>query len=375
MIHLNTAGAGLPAPGVFAAMTAYLDAEAAAGPYEAEDAHADALHRRVYASVAALVGADPAEVALFASATDAWCRVVCHLRVPADARFWVTPYEYAGNLIALQRLADRTGATIEVVPALPGGDLDLDWMRAELDERVALVSVVHMPSGMGVVLPVEEVGALLAGSNAVYVVDACQTVGQLPVDVAAIGCHALTGAGRKFLCGPRGSGFAYVRRDLWDRVVPPFHDLHVATVDSLRTHRLTVDTAARFETAERNAAVVLGLLAAADHRLAHPDTVPAGVFEALLDTVTAVPGVVAHAPGSRRAGIVSFVHEDCPPARIRAAAAAAGINVWVGTGAHTPAYYPAAGVESFVRVSVHHYNTIEDVAAFGRVLHDVLART
>jgi len=374
MIHLNTAGAGLPAPGVLAAMTSYLDAEAAMGPYEAEDAHADALHRQVYAGVAALVGADQAEVALFPSATDAWCRVVCHLRVPAGARFWITPYEYAGNLIALQQLADRTGATIEVVPALPGGDIDLDWMRAQLDERVALVSVVHMPSGMGVVQPAEQVGALLAGSAAVYIVDACQTVGQLPVDVAAIGCHALTAAGRKFLCGPRGSGFAYLRRDLWDRVELPFHDLHVATVDSLRTHRLTVDTAARFETAERNAAVLLGLKAAVEHRLAHPGSAPAGVFEALLDTVAAVPGVVAHTPGSRLAGIVSFVHEDVPPARIRSAAAEAGVNVWVGTGAHTPVYYPAAGVESFVRVSVHHHNTVDDVAALGRVLRDVVGR-
>jgi selenocysteine lyase/cysteine desulfurase len=261
-----------------------------------------------------------------------------------------------------------------VIPVLANGDLDLDWMRAELDERVALVSVVHMPSGMGVVVPVEQVGALLAGSAAVYIVDACQTVGQLPVDVAAIGCHALTAAGRKFLCGPRATGFAYVRRDLWDRIDLPFHDLHAATVDSLRTHRVTLDTAARFETSERNAAVVMGLLAAVEHRLSHPDGAAPEVFEALLDTVAGVPGVVPHAPGSRRGGIVSFVHERVEPARIRAAAAEAGINVWVGTGWHTPVYYTAAGVESFVRVSVHDYNTVEDVAALGRVLHRTCQR-
>lgn len=367
MIHLNTAGAGLPAPGVVEAVTGFLEAEAAAGPYEAEEAHADALGRRVYASVAALVGARPSEIALFGSATDAWCRVVCNLDLPAGGRIWITPYEYAGNLIALQRLAVRRGCTLEVIPVLPGGDLDLAWMRANADERLALVSLVHMPSGMGVVLPVEEVGALLAGSAAVYVVDACQTVGQLPVDVAAIGCHALTAAGRKFLCGPRGSGFAFVRPDVWDRVEPPFHDLHVAAAESLHEYRITTDTAARFETAERNAAVVLGLLAAADHR---PAGAPAEVFAALLEAIEREPGTRVHAPGSRRAGIVSFVDEHRTPQRIRTAMAAAGINVWVGTGAHTPMYYPAEGVDTFVRVSVHHYNTVADVDAFARTLRE-----
>jgi selenocysteine lyase/cysteine desulfurase len=372
-IHLNTAGAGIPAPAVPGVMADYLALEAEMGPYEAEASRAADLTGRVYARLAELVGARAEEIALFGSATDAWCRVVCHLDIPVRSRIWLTPHEYAGNLIALQRLARDRRAILEVIPTLPDGELDLGWMQANLDERVALVSLVHMPSGAGVILPVEKVGALLADSAAVYVVDACQTVGQLPVDVAAIGCHLLTAAGRKFLRGPRGSGFAYIRADLWDRINLRFHDLHVAEAQSLHSHRVTSDTAARFETAERNNAVVLGLLAAAEHALANPAGPAPEVVDALLAAVTETPGNRLLGPGHGRAGIVSFVHDRCTADQIRAGLTEDGINGWVALGSHTPLYLAAAGVNRFVRTSVHHYNTLEDIRAFRRSLHRVIS--
>lgn len=371
-VHLNTAGAGIPAPAVPAVMADHLVAEAELGPYEAEARRAEDLEQRVYARLAELVGARREEIALFGSATDAWCRIVGQLDLPAGGRLWVTPYEYAGNLIALQRLAVRRGCVLEVVPTLPGGDLDLDWFAANLDDRVALVSLTHMPSGMGTVLPVAEVGALLAGSAAVYVVDACQTVGQLTVDVSAIGCHLLTAAGRKFLRGPRGSGFAFVRPDLWPMIDPVQHDLHVAEVESLRDHRVTVDTAARFETAERNSAVVLGLLAAADHALTDGGPAAPEVYDALVSAVRETPGTRLLAPGTRRAGILSFVHESCSPERLRDGLADDGVSVWVGVGAHTPLWLTASGIDRFVRTSVHHYNTPAEIEKFRSALRRVL---
>ncbi|MFE0020199.1 aminotransferase class V-fold PLP-dependent enzyme [Amycolatopsis sp. NPDC059021] len=371
-VHLNTAGAGLPAPGVLDAMSEYLAAEAALGPYEAEASREEDLTRTVYQRLARLIGASPDEVALFGSATDAWCRAVCTLELPAGSRIWTGPYEYAGNLIALQELCRRRRCTLEVVPALPGGDLDLDWMRAELDERVALVSMVYLPSGMGVVQPVAEIGALLRDSAAVYVVDACQAVGQLPIDVATIGCHVLTAAGRKFLRGPRGSGFGYLRRDLWPRIRPPFHDLHVAEVRSRDEYDVDRGRAIQFETAERSNAVVLGLLAAAEHALSTPDGATAEVYDALVAAVAEIPGTVLLAPGENRAGILSFVHDRVTPDAIRDGLAAHGVTAWVGVGAHTPLYLPGAGVDRFVRTSVHHYTTLEQIAVFRAALRTVL---
>lgn len=374
-VHLNTAGAGLPAPGVVAAMTEQLALEAELGPYEAEQRRARELTSSVYARVAELVGADADEIALFASATDAWCRMVCQLPVPPGGRIWVTRYEYAGNLIALQRIAAIKDCRLEVIPCLPDGGLDLDWIRVNLDERVLLVSVVHMPSGSGVVLPVEEVGALLAArSGAVYIVDACQTVGQLPVDVRAIGCHALTAAGRKFLRGPRGSGFGYLRADLRNRIEPDWYDLHGAEATSLHEHHVTVQTAARFETAERSNAAVLGLLAAAEFALKGPGGPAADVKAALLDAVITTPGIRLLAPRPVPSAIVSFVHERCPAERIVAGLAADGVTGWVAHGSHTPLYLAADGISEFVRTSVHHYTSVADIELFRRSLRGVIDR-
>jgi selenocysteine lyase/cysteine desulfurase len=372
-VHLNTAGAGLPAPGVLAAMTGQLELEAELGPYEAEQLRAKDLTQTVYARLAELIGADADEIALFASATDAWCRTVCQLRIPPGSRLWVTRYEYAGNLIALQRIAKARGGRLEVIPCLPDGELDLDWIRASLDERVVLVSVVHMPSGAGVTLPVAEVGALLAAGSglAVYIVDACQTVGQLPVDVRAIGCHALTGAGRKFLRGPRGSGFAYLRADLRRRIEPGWYDLHVAEARSLHEYRVTDQSAARFETAERSNAILLGLLTAAEYTLTGPGGPAAEVKAALLDAVMTTPGIRLLAPRPRPSAIVSFVHERCPAARIVAGLAAHGVTGWVGHGDHTPLYLAKDGVAEFVRTSVHHYTSVADIELFRRSLRQV----
>jgi len=371
-VHMNTAGAGLPAPGVLAAMTGQLTLEAELGPYEAEQLRAKELTSTVYAKLAELTGARADEIALFGSATDAWCRTVCQLRIPPGSRLWVTRYEYAGNLIALQRIARAKGCELEVIPSLPDGELDLDWVRASLDERVAVVSAVHMPSGAGVVLPVAEVGALLAaGSDAAYIVDACQTVGQLPVDVRAIGCHALTGAGRKFLRGPRGSGFAYLSAALRNRVEPAWYDLHVAEARSLREHQVTDRTAAAFETAERSNAIVLGLLAATEYTLHGPGGPAAEVQAALLDAVITTPGIRLLAPRPVPAAIVSFVHERCPAERIVAGLAADGITGWVAHGAHTPLYLAAEGVSEFVRTSVHHYTSAADIELFRRSLRRV----
>lgn len=372
-IHLNSAGAGLPAPGVVEVMTRYLDEEAERGPYETEAAHAAELEGQVYAAVAGLLNAPADEVALFGSATDAWARIVCHLDLPPGSRIWTTPYEYAGSLIGLQNLARRLGSTVEVVPTRPDGDLDLAWMRRNLDDRVGLVSMVHVPSGVGIVLPVQEVGALLAGSGAVYAVDACQSVGQLPVDVAAIGCHVLSGAGRKFLRGPRGTGFAYVSRSIWDRVHPPFHDLHVAEVESLTAYRVTADRAARFETSERNGAVVVGLLTALEFAGPKPVGAAPEVLGALLDAVAELPGAQLLAPGTRQAGIVSFTHDTVPADRIRDGLAAAGVTGWAAWGSHTPLHLAANGVDRFVRLSVHHYTTPADVAFAARALRRTAA--
>ncbi|MFF8940349.1 aminotransferase class V-fold PLP-dependent enzyme [Streptomyces paradoxus] len=371
LIHLNTAGAGLMPDAVRAAMEECIAREAATGCYETEEALDDLLQDEVYARLAAAIGAPVGDVALFDSATRAWCAVVPKLPLgPAD-RVWVTPYEYAGNLISLFSLRDRTGCRIEVVPTVPGGDLDLDWMARHVSDDVALVSVTHIPSGCGIVNPVEEIGRILAPYRCFYAVDACQSIGQVPVDVSRIGCHLLTGAGRKFLRGPRGTGFAYAAPELRAALITDFHDLHVARVDSAGGYRVTDGSARGLELAERTTAAVAGFHAALGLFASGTPFDHQEVFRALRETVEKTPGVELIAPGTRQSGIVSFRHPDVPAEEIRRRLRLRGINVWKIVGHHTPLYMAERGVDTAVRASVHYYNTLEEIDAFGAALREI----
>ncbi|MER8040314.1 aminotransferase class V-fold PLP-dependent enzyme [Streptomyces hydrogenans] len=372
LVHLNTAGAGLVPAEVRRTMAEVLDREAATGCYETE-IHYDALvNDGVYRRLARVLDAPAGDLALFDSATRAWCSVVPRLPLgPAD-RVWVTPYEYAGNLISLFRLRDRTGCRIEVVPTLPGGDLDLEWMARHIADDVALVSVTHIPSGCGIVNPVEEIGRILAPYRCFYAVDACQSIGQVPVSVERIGCQLLTGAGRKFLRGPRGTAFAYVAPELRAALVPDFHDLHVARVDSATGYRVDDTSARTLELAERSTAAFAGFDTALTLFEEGTPFDHAEVFAALRATVSAIPGVEPLTPGSVQSGIVSFRHERVTAEAIRDGLAAHRINVWRIVGHHTPLYMADRGVETAVRASVHHYNTVGEIERFGRALREVL---
>jgi selenocysteine lyase/cysteine desulfurase len=371
--HFNTAGAGLNSATVIDAVTGYLRDEARFGSYETELVHADTLERHCYAAAAALLQVEPDDIALFDSATRAWTIAASLVPFAEGDTIWITPYEYAGNILALQAAITAHKLTVEVIPTDSHGDLDLDWMRMSLDHRVKLVSIVHIPSNCGIVLPIAEIGVILTAvtPKPFFFVDACQSVGLLPLDAPAIGCDVLTGAGRKFVCGPRGTAVAYLSSRFRRAAPARVTDLHVSEVHRLDRIVHLNDSAKRYELLERGNAAFVGLEIALRER--HSSPIELSDLHAELTTMlSSHSGLRLIVPGRQHAGIVSFYSDRIPAQTIVEGLRAARINTWIVNARHTPLHMNTVGVERAVRTSVHHYNTSADIDALDRALSAIL---
>jgi len=375
-VHLNNAGAGLMPSEVVDTMIDYLHREARDGSYECEHVFSEVVEDEVYRLIGQLLGAEHTDVALFGSATTAWLAAAQTVPLVAGDEVWVTPYEYAGNLIVLSRMRHRFDVTIRTVPLHANGDLNLEWFAANLSERCALVSVPHVPSGCGIVNPVEQIGQLLGGHRALYFVDGCQAVGQIDVDVGRIGCDLYTGAGRKFLRGPRGTGFSYTHARLRDSAALSFHDLHVASVGAAPHATVTVDTdsARIWETAERSTVATVGLAEALRHHFA-AGAAPydRALSQRLRTRLTDIVGPSRLVdPGEVLSNMVTVDTHPVPAGEVVSRLRQDGFNTWVMNGPDTPTYMAMRRIVSAVRVSPHYFVTpsqIDDFAvAFERCL-------
>lgn len=374
-IHLNNAGASLmPAP-VIAAMKDHLDLEAMRGGYEAADMRAEAVSA-VYASVARLINAGDDEIALTENATVAWQMAFYAQRFQAGDRILTARAEYAANYVAFLQMARRTGVTIEVVPDDETGALDPDALAAMMDERVKLIAITWIPTNGGLINPAAAVGKIARRHGVTYLLDACQAVGQLPIDVEEIGCDLLAATGRKFLRGPRGTGFLYVRRAMLETLEPAMIDHFGAPWVGADRYALRPD-ARRFETWEKNYAARLGLGAAVDYALGLGlDAIRARCLH-LTDHVKAelerLPRVTLHDLGRDRAAIVSFAVRGLASEAIRSELTQRAINVSVSKPNSTLLDASARNLPTVLRVSPHYYNSEDEIDLFVDALKDIVA--
>ncbi|MGQ3027471.1 MAG: aminotransferase class V-fold PLP-dependent enzyme [Ferrovibrionaceae bacterium] len=366
ILHFNNAGAALPPRPVVEAVIAHLRREAEIGGYEAEHEAAARL-ARVYRSVATMLNAAPSEIALVENATRAWDMAFYALRFQPGDRILTARAEYASNYLAFLQVARRTGAEIVTIPCDEDGAVSLPALERLIDERVRLIAVTHVPTNGGLVNPADGIGRLARAAGVPFLLDACQSVGQMPVDVAAIGCDMLSATGRKYLRGPRGTGFLYVRQELLEQLEPPFLDLHAATWTAPDSYEIRPD-ARRFENWESYVAGRLGLGTAVDYALevgldAIADRIGtlAGRLRGKLGEIA---GVVVRDLGASPCGIVTFTKASEGADALKARLAQLRMNVSVSRPSSTLLDFAARGIPEVVRASVHYYNTEGEVDRF-----------
>lgn len=366
VLHFNNAGAALMPQPVVDAVIDHVRLEAAIGGYEAAERQQAAIDR-FYPAAASLIGARPEEIAFVDSATRAWDWAFLSVPLQPGDRIITAQSEYASNAIALLHAARKHDLTITVIPDDESGQLDLTALEAAIDERTRLIALTHVPSTGGLVNPAEAVGRIARRAGVIYLLDACQSVGQLEVDVEAIGCDLLAVTGRKYLRGPRGTGFLYVRRSTMDRLDPPTLDFGAATWTARDNYEVRPD-ARRFETWEANVAGKVGLAVAMDYALSYGTAAiearVVGLAARLRAALAEVPGVTVQDRGAKRCGIVTFTMTGHDPLAIKAALQTERIHVSVAKVQATRFDLEARGIEAMVRASVHYYNTDDEVARF-----------
>jgi len=368
-VHLNNAGSSFSPRPVTEAILGHLRREAEIGGYEAAAEAADRL-REGYGHLGRLLGCAPRNVAVVENATVAFSQALSAFDFAPGDLLVTTRADYPSNRTMYRALEIRRGIEVRMAEDLPEGGVDPESVRRlAADPRCRLVAISWIPTNSGLVQDAEGVGEVCESLGVPYLIDACQAVGQIPIDPARLRCDYLGGTSRKFLRGPRGLGFLYVSDRALERGDYPLGiDMDGAKLcegDGLDL----VDGAQRFESWESSHALVLGLCEAARYAVEvgvrEAGERAAGLAAYARERLSGLPGVRALDRGPRLCAIatVEIAGRDANPVMLRLRER--GINT------SAAARTDGSPVQA-LRVSPHYYNTRDEVDALVSAIEDLL---
>ncbi len=341
----------------------HINLEARIGGYGAASEKAEMLDA-VYNSVATLLGAKENEIALVENATVAWCQAFYALPLKKGDRVLTCQAEYAANYVAYLQRVKRDGIVIEVIPNDAKGAIDVAALEKMLAKPAALISITWVPTNGGLVNPAAEVGKLAQKHGVLYLLDACQAVGQMVVDVREIGCDFLSATSRKFLRGPRGIGFLYIRKALIHTMEPVVLDHFAAAWVETNRYELRHD-ARRFENWENAYALRAGLGAALTYaQEIGLDNIQKRSWElaqSLREQLNTIVGARVHDAGGQHCAIVSFSIEGVNPQAMVAALRAQNIIIGTSGIESTRLDYQARSLPDMMRSAPHYFNTQNEI--------------
>ncbi|NCD71517.1 aminotransferase class V-fold PLP-dependent enzyme [Mucilaginibacter agri] len=374
-VHFNNAGASLPPDVVVDTVVNYLYEEASQGGYETEAKYQQRLDE-TYNLIARLINADKDEIAVVENASIAWGLAFNGIDFKPGDVIITSEMEYTTNLLGFLKAKQAHGVEIKVIPNDEQGNFSLRALEETITAQTKLIAITHIPSTAGGMIPIVEIGKIARKHNILYLVDACQTAGQVPIDVKEINCDILSVTGRKYLRAPRGTGFLYVRKEVQDKLRPLFMDGHTAQLIDENTFEIRND-GRRFEVYEKSRATTLGLAKAVEYalnigvdRIWQRVQYLAGI---LRDQLRNVDGVTVHDFGAQQCGIVTFSVKGTDAQTVKNELAMQNINVSVGQARNTLIYMNKNHLTSIVRASIHYYNTGEEISKLINALLAIIA--
>jgi cysteine desulfurase/selenocysteine lyase len=374
-IHFNNAGSSLPPDVVLDTIVNYLTEEATYGGYETEYKYNAELNN-TYALIARLINADVNEIAIVENASTAWWLAFNGIAFRAGDEIITSEMEYVTNLISFTHAQKTYGVKIKVIPNDEHGNFLLSELESAISPQTKLIAITHIASSTGGMMPVLEIGKIAREHDILYLVDACQSVGQVPVDVREIDCDMLSVTGRKYLRAPRGTGFLYVRKTVQDKLKLQFMDGFTTQWVNETDYRIR-DDARRFELYEKNRALTLGLGKAVEYALnIGVDRIWQRVqylANILRDQLRNIESISIHDFGDEQCGIVTFTVNGIDSAVVKATLAEKQINVSVGLAKSTLFFMNKNHLSSVVRASIHYYNTEDEVKAMCDVLRYLIS--
>ena len=364
-IFINSAGASLMPQQVVKDIHHYLLEEEAHGGYKVADTNPTTI-ANFYKEAAQLINTQPHNIAFAHDATDAYTKALSSIPFKTGDVIITSEDDYSSNQIQFLSLKERFGIVLKRIKTLENGDLDITSFQALIaEQKPILVAITHIPTNSGLIQDVESIGEICAAEDIIFLVDACQSVGQMVVDVQQIKCDFLTTTGRKFLRGPRGTGFLYVSDGILNKGLNPlFIDGNGADWMTPSTFKVLGD-AKRFEHWEHPYALMVGLTTALRYAnelgMDNIEQRNKTLIERFRANLATIPTITTFDKGSRTANILTFRKQGKSQQQIQEVFDKNKVYHNVSTKNWGVIDYAKKGVDWTIRLSPHYFNTLAEM--------------
>ena len=366
LLHFNNAGCALSPVSVTCAVIEHLQLEQSLGGYEAANAASDKL-KLFYSEFAKLLNCSPSQIAYIENASRAWDMALYSIDWQAGDQIITADNEYVSNYLALLHLQQQKHIEIVLVPCDDEGLVDLDKLRSAITLRTKMIALTHVASQRGDIQEAAQVGVIAKENGLLYLLDACQSAGQIDLDTQQLGCDFLCGTGRKYLRGPRGTGFLYASAGAIENSSPIFVDNHSAHWTGPASYSLSAD-ATKFETWERNISGKIGLAEAVRYAnelgMANIQHRVNKLAKELNTKLSSLESVTVLERSNYLSGIVTFQKKGVSATSLAGDLLERKINTSVSRQENAQLDLAAKNIGDVNRASLHYYNTSDEIDRF-----------